>query len=262
MREMQRRNVGTVLNGIALRAPQVPDPACLASPARSLQRVVEETYPLTIAKAITMKTLIGAVALALLVGNAVATPVSGTDGVGTPTIAGQTGIANFDSIPLATRSSVTSGAVTVSGIGGSIRVANDYPGQYNGRGAAYLDNDQGATSGFRFDFASIVNAFAFNFGASDEIWTLTAFDASGHIIESVRAPVTNGSNAGDYIGLADPGIKYATLTTSFNDWVFVDNFVYAAALVRSSAVPEPGSIALIGLGIAGVVGMRRRKGLA
>ncbi|MEO8937458.1 MAG: PEP-CTERM sorting domain-containing protein [Burkholderiaceae bacterium] len=209
-----------------------------------------------------MKLIIGAVALALLAGNAVATPVSGTDGMGTPTIAGQTGIVNFDSTALATRSSLTSGAVTISGIGGSIRVANDYPGQYNGRGAAYLDNDQGDTNGFRFDFASIVNAFAFNFGASDNVWTLTAFDASGHVLESVRAPITNGSNAGDYIGLADAGIKYATLTTSSSDWVFVDNFVYAAPLVRASAVPEPGSIALIGLGIAGVVAMRRRKGLA
>lgn len=209
-----------------------------------------------------MKTLLGALALALFAGHAAATPISGTDGTGTPTIAGQTGIATFDATPLGRTSSVTSGNVTVSGIGGSIRAANDYPNQYNGRGAAYLDNDSGATNGFRFDFASIVNAFAFNFGASDEVWMLTAFDAAGHMLESVQAPVTSTSNAGDYIGLSVGGIQYATLTTQFSDWVFVDNLVYAAASTHSSAVPEPGSIALIGLGIAGVFAMRRRKGLA
>jgi hypothetical protein len=215
-----------------------------------------QTIP-TIVKGITMKTITGAIALALLAGNAAAVPINGTDGMGTATIVGQTGIANFENNGIGTSSSVTSGILTVSGIDGPIRVADDYPNQYNGRGNAYLDNNQGGTNGFRFDFATIVGAFAFNFGASDNVWTLTAFDAAGHMLESVAAPITNGSNAGNYIGLADAGIQYATLTTSFSDWVFVDNLVYAAA--QTAAVPEPGSIALLALGAVGVIAMRRRR---
>lgn len=204
-----------------------------------------------------MKIALGALALALLATQAIATPINGRAGFAAPTVAAQTGTANFDTSAQGTYASVGSGNLTVSGIGGAIRVADDYPNRYNGRGAAYLDNDAGRTSGFRFDFATLVSAFAFNWGASDVTWTLSAFDATGHLLESVLAPITNGSNAGDFIGLANAGIKYATLVSSSagsQDWVFVDNVSFAAA-----AVPEPASIALIGLGLAGVVALRRRR---
>lgn len=202
-----------------------------------------------------MKLVLGAIALALLATQAIAAPITGTSGSGAPTVAGQTGVATFDTSTHGSFASVVSGDLTVSGIGGDLRVANDYPNQYNGRGAAYLDNDQGYTSGFRFDFASVVSAFAFNWGASDVSWTLSAFDASGHLLESVLTPIVNGSNAGDFVGLANTGIRYATLTSNGgSDWVFVDNVSFAA-----EAVPEPASIALIGLGLAGVVGLRRRR---
>lgn len=209
-----------------------------------------------------MKSVFGALALALFAGHAVAVPITGIDGTGSPTITDRTGIADFETSSIGTVSSVTSGDVTVSGINGSIRVANDYRNQYNSRGAVHIDNDQGRTNGIRFDFAAIVNAFAFNFGASNERWTLTAFDAAGQLLESVAAPITTSSNAGGYIGLADAGIKYATLTTSFSDYVFIDNLVYAAAQTGAAAVPEPGSMALLGVGAAGVMVMRRRKGAA
>lgn len=204
-----------------------------------------------------MKTVLGALALALLATQAIAAPIHGTSGFAAPTVAAQTGVATFDTAALGTFASVVSGDVTVSGIGGNLRVSDTYAGAYNGRGTAYLDNDQGRTSGFRFDFTDVVGAFAFNWGASDVSWTLSAFDATGHLLESVLAPITNGSNAGDFFGLSDAGIKYATLVSSnarSQDWVFVDNVSFAAA-----AVPEPASIALVGLGLAGVVGLRRRR---
>ena len=202
-----------------------------------------------------MKTALGALALALLATQALAAPINGTSGMAAPTVAAQTATATYDTTARGTYASVVSGDLTVSGIGGDIRVANDYPDQYNGRGAAYLDNDAGSTSGFRFDFTNLVSAFAFNWGASDVSWTLSAFDATGHLLESVVTPITNGSNAGDFIGLAHAGMKYATLVSNGgSDWVFVDNVSFAAA-----AVPEPASIALLGLGFAGVVALRRRR---
>ncbi len=196
--------------------------------------------------------------LALIAGQAFASPIAGTSGSAAPAIAGRTGVVTFDSDARGTYSTLTSGGVTVSGVGGTFRVANDYAGQYNGRGTNYIDNNQGATSTLRFDFASLVDAFAFNWGASDVAWTLNAFDAAGTLLESLVTPTTGGSNAGDYVGLADVGIRYATLTSSeasARDWVFVDNLAVSAA-----AVPEPASFALLGPGLVGLVALRRRDG--
>jgi hypothetical protein len=196
-------------------------------------------------------------ASALLAGSAFATPISGASGAGAPSVPGATTVLDFDSMGNTTFSSVTFGNVTISGMGGSLRSSNQFAGQYNGRGAYYLDNAQGNTSGFRFDFANTVTAFAFNWGAADDTWTLSAYDASNNLIETMLPTATHGSNSGEYFGLADTGIKYAVLSdASPGDWVFVDNFVVAEA---SANVPEPASLALFGAAFGAAALVRRRK---
>ena len=185
-----------------------------------------------------------------------ASQISGVDGFGNPVVPGVTSTITFDDQSNATFSSLSTGGVTFTGVGGSLRTDNSYPNNYNGRGARYLDNNAGGTSSITFTFAAPVSAFAFNWGASDDLWTLTAFNSLDAAIESFVLPITHSSNAGDYVGLADAGISYATLTTSSSyDYIFVDNFTVAAG----AAVPEPTSIALLGLGLMGFAAARRKS---
>lgn len=150
----------------------------------------------------------------------------------------------------------TIGNVTFSSIDEILTIDSEYSDYYNTSGSGYLDNHRGYSAALRFDFEKTVSAFAFNWGASDTQWVLTAFDATGTVLDVLQATITNGSGAGDYIGLAHAGIAYATLTTNApNDWIFIDNFTLAAE------APEPGSLALLGLALGAIALVRARKAI-
>lgn len=200
--------------------------------------------------------LIGIVAFPSLIRtSADAATISGTNGFGVPVISGASTTITFDDRPNASFSSLTVANVTFSGIGGNLRTDNSYPNQYNGRGARYLDNNAGSTPTIRFDFATPVAAFAFNWGASDVSWVLRAYDSSNNLIESFNLPLTNNSNAGNYYGLSNPGMKYATLSGAGGDYVFVDNFTY-------SQIPEPSAVLMGILGTTLFLRRRRAPGLS
>jgi hypothetical protein len=67
---------------------------------------------------------------------------------------------------------------------------------------------------------------------------------------------TDGSNAGDFVGLLDPGIAWATLSGTGSDYVFIDNLEFNPT---NSTTPEPGSLLLPGSGLLSVAGVIRRK---
>lgn len=125
----------------------------------------------------------------------------------------------------------------------------------NTSGNIYIDNMAGQTGGFHFGFTAPVSAFAFHFGAADVSWTLTAFNSAGVAIESLILAPTHRGDDGNCYGMANAGMAYATLTGA-GDWVLLDNFVVAAE--QSNEVLEPGSLALLGLGLAGVGTLRKR----
>lgn len=181
----------------------------------------------------------GLVSVCLFVQGVWAAPITGTGGdpLTDPALSG--GVQNgFETGPArGSYSSFSDGFVTYSGVGGNIRVDNQFAGQYNGRDAFYLQNDAGLTNGWRFDFANPVSAFAFNWGAANNTWILTAFDSSDSILETRNLPAYIASNAGEFLGISASGISYATLTTSSFDYVFVDNFTYRTSASVSS-VPE------------------------
>ncbi|MCF8474117.1 MAG: PEP-CTERM sorting domain-containing protein [Emcibacter sp.] len=149
---------------------------------------------------------------------------------------------------------LTLGNVTFSG-DANIIVDGDYAGNYNTRGRYHITNYGDVPTMFRFDFATAVDAFGFLFGASDVDWYLSAYDANG-LLETLTVNPVHGSNAGDYFGIAQSGMTYATLTISdYVDYVFIDNFTYA-----TSDVPEPAPVALLGLGLLGLGLARKRRG--
>ena len=179
---------------------------------------------------------------------------------GDAALAGATVIDFQSAAPGMTFGPVVIGGVTFTpGAGQPVIIESDYAGQYNTSGQ-YLAT-QYMTTSLRFDFAAPVSAFGFNFGASDVVWTLSAYDTFGALLATTGTPVTGPSNAGEFIGLGSTGagIAYATLDGSSTDYVMIDNFAFAAGDVRATVTPEPASIALMGTGLVGLVGFARRK---
>jgi hypothetical protein len=204
-----------------------------------------------------------AVAAALLLGAAGQAGAVSITGFGDPlTNAALVGGAQetFDAVASGQYASITLGNVTYTGVGAPFDIDSDFIGGFNTTGTKSMSNDFDLVpAAFRFDFATAVNAFAFNWGAADNSWLLQAFNASNTLLESFLVPGTFASNNGEYFGLATAGIKYATLTDQKNniqegDYVFIDRFTSS----RTAAVPEPASMLLLGAGLASA-GIRRRR---
>ena len=141
---------------------------------------------------------------------------------------------------------------------GQFAIGNDYAGQYNTRGAAYLDNRQGDSSSVEFHFDSPVSAVGFHWGAADSAWTLEARDSDGVILESLTLTPTFESNEGEFFGLYvdSPSIATLRLSTDTYDYVFVDNLTYAPG----APIPEPATTAAgFGLATLGLAYWLRRR---
>ena len=175
-----------------------------------------------------------------------------------PGLVGSTMI-DFESTTPGTYTSLTLSGVTFTPDAGNVMwVDNAYIGQYNNFGTQSLHNNYAPQSfnTLTINFNGTTSGFGFFWGASDSQWVLTAYNSSNNPIESFALPITRGSNAGDFVGLLDPGIAWATLSGTGGDYVFIDNFEFNGT---GTSTPEPSSLLLLGSGILGLAGVIRRK---
>jgi hypothetical protein len=161
---------------------------------------------------------------------------------------------DFESQPVSTFATLTIGNATFHGDTGNLRIQSNLAGNYNTTGTKYLDNNAGGTNTFEVDFAAPVDAFAFNFGASDFNWTMTAYNSSNIVIETEVITPSHANNNGEYWGISNSGIAKVVLSDG-NDYILLDNFTYS----QTSAVPEPGSLAMLGIGALSLIGYRLRR---
>lgn len=192
-----------------------------------------------------------------------ATPISG---IGAPdTNAALLGgvVVDFETTAPGDYSALGVGNVTFKGVDDTLRVASDYAGSFNTTGRLYLENgpyDSTMAYSIRFEFTAPVDAFGFNWGAADDVWLLSAYDSSNNLLDSLLLTATGPSNSGEYFGIAASGIAYATLidqSGDAGDYVMIDRFTYGAQ--GGNELPEPASMALVGLGLVGLAALRKRK---
>jgi hypothetical protein len=201
---------------------------------------------------------------AVLFGGAtLAAPLTGTGGA-PGAIPGGT-VEDFSTAPAGTVTSITLSGVTYSGVGPSnLTIDASFGGSFNTTGQSIKNTRaSGSFTALEVVFAGPVTAFAFNWGASDETWLLSAFDASDTLIETLSIAPTLGSNAGDYFGIAASGIARFTVEQTAPcivdcpiDFVFLDDLTYTREPVVG--VPVPAALSLFGLGLLGMALVRRR----
>ena len=170
-------------------------------------------------------------------------------------------VATFDAAAPGSYDSYTEAGVTFTTDIGTEFIDNAYIGAYNTFGVNSLHNCYCATSFGQVNmaFASPVSGIGFFWGASDNQWTLSAYDSSNALIESYALPITFASDAGDFVGIKDPGIAFATLVGPSGDYVFIDN----VEGTLGGTVPEPASWALLLVGLGGLgATLRSRRKLA
>ncbi|MCS0585229.1 PEP-CTERM sorting domain-containing protein [Massilia pinisoli] len=174
---------------------------------------------------------------------------------GDPALTGAT-VQNFDSVAAGDYLSLSLPGVTINGNGSPVTICNGCGGGSGAFGDVgnSLQNTFGSPASFDLVFTAPVSAFGIQGGAFNGVWTYTAYDSLDNVIETLNV---NHPCCGPFFdGIAHDGIARVNLNGS-GDWVVFENLQFVAGSITD--VPEPATLALFGLGFAGLVRSARRK---
>jgi len=117
-------------------------------------------------------------------------------------------------------------------------------------------DDEGAGGRLIFDFDTAVDLVGLNvFDIEDtQPGSVTFLDASGNEIGVLTMPTTN-DNGVAFMEFGEIAQGVARMTVEFNGSGAIDNITGQA----SATIPEPGTLALFGVGLIGLTALRRRR---
>ncbi len=181
-----------------------------------------------------------------------ATPITS---MADPSLSGAT-VIDFESVALGEYGSLALSGVTINGIGGTMTICDGCGGGGGSFGdvGRSLQNTSGTPTSFDLVFDGLVSAFGIVGGAVNHPWTYTAYDSSNNILETLN--LNDPCCSGFFNGIATNGIARVNLSGG-GDWVVFDNLAFVSQ--GSNSVPEPGTLALLGLGLSGLLFSRKKK---
>lgn len=152
----------------------------------------------------------------------------------------------LDTSPLTT----TEGIITFSG-----EITSFTDPEFTAAGASGQNLDivgvgGGATLSFDFD----VTSFEFIFGGNIGEFSIEAKDISNNIVDSFFQTSTSSGEFAGPLTLSGTGIRSIFWNDTQGGFAPIDNIT-----ITTGSVPEPASLALLGLGLAGIGFSRKKK---